>query len=114
MISRDYTQEVGVRSQKRTMPRPVAFVVLAVVAVGMSFGVANVVHASKRHNAAEKAANTPGQVAPAESTIPAPAAPAAASAAEPAATEGAPAAKEPASTAVPASAPAEPAPAPAK
>jgi hypothetical protein len=66
MISRDYTKEVGIPSQKKTMPRIVAFVVLAFVAVGTSFGVAGVVNASKEHNAAEKAAANP----PAGATAP--------------------------------------------
>lgn len=58
MISRDYTKEVGLSSDKKTMPRPVAYVVLAVVAVGISFGVAGVVAKAKEHHAAEKAVSS--------------------------------------------------------
>ena len=65
MISRDYTKEVGIPSQKKMLPRPVAYAVLAAVAVGISFGVAGVVSKSKEHSAAEKAA------APAVTTSPA-------------------------------------------
>ena len=71
MISRDYTKEVGIPSQKKTLPRPVAYVVLAIVAVGISFGVAGVVAKSKEH----KAASTPAPaVAPAAAVAAAPAA----------------------------------------
>jgi hypothetical protein len=73
MISRDYTKEVGIPSQKKTMPRILAFVLLAVVAVGLSFGVAGVVTASKEHDAAEKAAAAPAPAATTPAT-PAPAA----------------------------------------
>jgi hypothetical protein len=66
MISRDYTKEVGISSQKKTLPRPVAYVVLAIVAVGISFGVAGVVAESKEHSAAENAAKSP----PAKTTAP--------------------------------------------
>jgi hypothetical protein len=59
MISRDYTKEVGIPPVKKTLPRPVAFVVLAAVAVGVSFGVAGVITESKEHSAAEKAAAGP-------------------------------------------------------
>jgi hypothetical protein len=63
MISRDYTKEVGIPSHKKNMPRPLAFAVLAVVAVGVSFGVAGVVNKTKAHSAAEKAAATPSSSA---------------------------------------------------
>jgi hypothetical protein len=63
MISRDYTKEVGVQSHKKNMPRPLAYAVLAVVAVGVSFGVAGVVEKSRAHAAAEKAAATPASTA---------------------------------------------------
>jgi hypothetical protein len=54
MISRDYTKEVGIASQKKTFPRPVAYLVLAVVAVGVSFGVAGVLARTKEHKHVEK------------------------------------------------------------
>jgi hypothetical protein len=70
MISRDYTKEVGIPSHKKTMPRPVAFAVLAVVAAGISYGVAGVIGQSKAHHAAEKSASSPASTtapaAPAE------------------------------------------------
>ena len=59
MISRDYTKEVGIPSNKKTMPRPAAFVILAIVAVGASFGVKEVVAKSREHHAAEAAAKAP-------------------------------------------------------
>jgi len=71
MISRDYTKEVGIPSQKRTLPRPVAFIVLAAVAVGVSFGVAGVITKSKEHHAAEKAAASPMPAATAPVPVPA-------------------------------------------
>jgi hypothetical protein len=64
MISRDYTKEVGLPSHKKSMPRPLAFVVLAAVAVGASFGVAGVVAKAKEHSAAEKASSSPAAFAP--------------------------------------------------
>lgn len=67
MISRDYTEEIGIPSHKKMLPRPVAFVVLAVVAVGISFGVAGVLAKAKEHELAEKAAQSPGST-PAAST----------------------------------------------
>ena len=74
MISRDYTKEVGIPSQKKTLPRPVAFVLLAIVAAGISFGVVGVVSESKEHHAAEKAAASPNPSATAPA-VPAPEAP---------------------------------------
>jgi hypothetical protein len=59
MISRDYTKEVGIPSHKKTLPRPVAYVVLAIVAVGISFGVAGVLTTAKEHHATEKSAAKP-------------------------------------------------------
>lgn len=76
MISRDYTKEVGIPSQKKTLPRPVAFVVLAIVATGISFGVAGVVAKSKEHHAAEKAAASPNPAAAAPAVTAPEAAPA--------------------------------------
>ena len=75
MTSRDYTKEVGIPSQKKTLPRPVAYVVLAILAVGVSFGVAGIVAKSKEHHAAEKAASSPAPaMAPASPVAEAPAA----------------------------------------
>lgn len=74
MTSRDYTKEVGLPSQKKTVPRFVAYLVLAVVAVGVSFGVAGVVRQTKENHANEKAATAPTTTAPAATTpTPAPA-----------------------------------------
>ena len=61
MISRDYTQEVGIASHKKMMPRPAAYAVLAVVAVGISFGVAGVLDKAKAHAATEKVAAAPAK-----------------------------------------------------
>lgn len=59
MISRDYTKEVGVSSQKKTLPRPVAIIVLLLVGAGIWFGVAGVVAKTREHEAAEKASANP-------------------------------------------------------
>ena len=75
-ISRDYTQEVGLPSTKKTMPRALAVVVLAIVAVGISFGVVSVVRHGKERHAAEQAAAAPAASAtatPAPAPAPAPA-----------------------------------------
>jgi hypothetical protein len=64
MISRDYTKEVGIPSHKKTLPRPIAFIVLALVAVGVSYGVAGVLSEAKEHEAKEK----PAAAAPAAPT----------------------------------------------
>jgi hypothetical protein len=58
MISRDYTKEVGIPSHKKTVPRPVAYVVLAIVAVGVSFGIGGVLAKTKEQHAAEKTASS--------------------------------------------------------
>ncbi len=71
MTSRDYTQEIGLPSHKKTLPRPVAFAILAVVAVGVSFGVVSVVKATKEHEEAEKKHSAPASAtAPTSSAVP--------------------------------------------
>ena len=76
MISRDYTKEVGIPSDKKTLSRPIAFVLLALVAAGISFGVAGVLAESKEHAAAEKAATPSAPAAVVTNAEPVPAAPA--------------------------------------
>ena len=61
-MTSDYTKEVGLPSQKKTLPRSVAIAILALVAVGASFGIAQVVAETKEHGAAEK----PAAAAPAK------------------------------------------------
>lgn len=61
MTNRDYTKEIGMPSPKKTLSRPVAFVILALVAVGISFGVISVVRETKEQHEAEKNATTPVQ-----------------------------------------------------
>ena len=56
-MSRDYTSEVGIHSTKKTFPRPVAILILIVVAVGVSFGIKGVLSEAKEHKAAENAQN---------------------------------------------------------
>ncbi len=73
MPSRDYTKEIGISQNKKTLPRPIAYAVLAAVAVVVSFGVVGVIKETKEHNAAEHAAKTP---APAPSAAAVPATPA--------------------------------------
>ncbi len=67
MTSRDYTQEIGLPSQKKTMPRALAFTVLAIVAVGISFGIADVLRQARLHAEAEKAVPAAPAAAPAKS-----------------------------------------------
>lgn len=62
MAHRDYRKEVGLPSPKKTVPRPVAIVVMALVAVVVTFGVVRVVDASEKHHNAGKA----GSAAPAD------------------------------------------------
>ncbi len=54
-ISRDYTKEVGISSPKKTMPRPLAFAILALVAVGVFFGISEVKKREKSHHAEKSA-----------------------------------------------------------
>lgn len=64
MIS-DYTKEVGLPSQKKTLSRPVALIVLALVGVGISFGVAEVIAQTREFHEAEKKAQPTASTAPA-------------------------------------------------
>jgi hypothetical protein len=66
MISRDYTQEVGIPSQKKKLSRPLTIILLAIIAVGICFGVAGVIAQTKAHHAAEQ-----GKAAPASQSAPA-------------------------------------------
>jgi hypothetical protein len=68
MTNRDYTKEVGIPSHKKTVSRPGAYVVLGVVAVGISFGIAEVVSQTKQHSEAEKPASASTTAAPAPVT----------------------------------------------
>lgn len=70
-MARDYTKEVGLSNNKKHLPKPVAFVVLALVAVGVSFGVVGIVSETKEHSAAEAAKSVQSQP-----SAPAPVAPA--------------------------------------
>jgi hypothetical protein len=63
MPSRDYTKELGMPSHKKNLPKPIAFAVLALVAVGVSYGVAGIVSETKEH-AAEHAAKSGESQAP--------------------------------------------------
>jgi hypothetical protein len=62
-MAREYTQEIGIPSHKKTMSRPVAYVILAIVAVGVSFGVAGVISKTKEHHEAEKPVSAPASSA---------------------------------------------------
>ena len=72
MPSRDYTKEIGIPNHKKNLPKPLAFAVLALVAAGVSFGVAGIVSETREHAAAEHAAKSGASQAP----VVAPAAPA--------------------------------------
>lgn len=63
-VSRDYKKELGIPDHKKKLPRPIAIVVLAIVAVGVSFGVVGVISETKEFHAAEKA-KTPAPAKPA-------------------------------------------------
>ena len=49
----DYTQEVGLASPKKTVPRPLAFALLAIIAAGISYGIVGVVRETKAHHRAQ-------------------------------------------------------------
>lgn len=66
MTNRDYTKEIGMTSQKKTLSRPVAFAILALVAVGISFGVISVMRETKEQHEAEKKLTTSVQRASAQ------------------------------------------------
>lgn len=51
-------------NHKKNLPKPVAFAVLALVAVGVSYGVAGIVSETKEHTAAEHAAKSAATQAP--------------------------------------------------
>lgn len=71
-ISRDYTKEVGLPSQKKTMSRPLAVVVLALVVAGVSYGVVEIQRHAKVRHVAETAASAPAAAAaPANGAAPA-------------------------------------------
>jgi hypothetical protein len=74
-ISRDYTKEVGIASHKKTMPRPLAFAVLAFVAAGVSYGVVQINKRAKLHHEAEKPVAQQSASAPASGNGAAPASP---------------------------------------
>ncbi len=40
MVNRDYTKEVGIESGDRTVPRPIAAIIVALMAVGGWYGLA--------------------------------------------------------------------------
>ncbi len=62
MVNKDYRKELDLVSPKKTVPRPVAIIVLIVAAVALSFGAVQLIReAGKRH--APKAA--PAAAAPA-------------------------------------------------
>jgi len=56
-------------THKKNLPKPIAFAVLALVAVGVSFGVAGIVSETKEHAAAEHAAKTGAAQAPAAAPV---------------------------------------------
>lgn len=71
MTNRDYTKEIGMPSQKKTLSRPVAFAILALVAVGISFGVISVIRETKEQHEAEKTLATPVQQPASAQPVPA-------------------------------------------
>lgn len=69
MPSRDYTKEIGIPNHKKNLPKPLAFAVLALVAVGVSFGVVGIVSETREHAAAEHAAKGGAAQAPAVAPV---------------------------------------------
>ena len=61
MISRDYTQEIGIASARKMISRPLAFIVLALVAIAVAFGVAAVLRATKAHHADAQSSSVPAR-----------------------------------------------------
>ncbi len=57
MTHRDYTKELGLPSTRKTIPRPLAYVILAVIAVGVFFGVADILRNASKYHAAENASD---------------------------------------------------------
>ena len=73
MAKLDYTKDLGVPSHVKTVPRPIAYAILAVVGVAASFGVAGVMASSDAYHRKERAASAKPAPAPAASAVPAPA-----------------------------------------
>ena len=64
MISKDYTQEVGLESGTKTIPRPLAGVLLARVAAGIWFAIGEARDAAQRERLQKQtttAASVPAQ-----------------------------------------------------
>jgi hypothetical protein len=72
-VSRDYTKEVGIPDNKKRLSRPIAFALLAIVGVGVSFGVAAVISETKEYHATEKAKAAPSAPAKPVEPVPEPA-----------------------------------------
>jgi len=72
MISQDYTKEIAVASPQHVVPWRYAFIVLAALAVGASFGVkALMKHTTLDHSTHESAPAAPAQTPPANTPAPA-------------------------------------------
>lgn len=59
MVNRDYRTELGLVSPKKTVPRPVAIVVLVLVAVVLSFSAIQVIKAAKHRHASQAPVTAP-------------------------------------------------------
>ena len=59
MINRDYTQEIGVASSQKKLSRPIAYAILALIAIGLLFGISAMISQTREHAAVERA--TTGQ-----------------------------------------------------
>lgn len=69
MVHRDYRKEVGVVSNNRNVPKPVAIIVLVAVIAVVGFSVSRVIDEAKKHekqHAAKPAAAAPAAAAPAD------------------------------------------------
>jgi hypothetical protein len=63
MVNRDYRKEVGIASSKKSVPKVVAIIVLAAVAVVITFSVTRVLAEAKKH---DEKASAAGPATPAD------------------------------------------------
>jgi hypothetical protein len=59
MVSSDYTQEAGLETGRKEVSKPVAFAILAVLAIGAVFAVRELLPAAKQHEAPATVAKVP-------------------------------------------------------
>jgi hypothetical protein len=72
MTTRDYSKELGMPSTRKTMPRALAYVILAIVAAGVIFAISQAIGEARQHHEEERAAASPAPP-PSSATVPMPA-----------------------------------------